>query len=273
MNRDLGFSAAVYGLGSGLFFLSYTLLEVPSNLMLVRLGARVWIARIMFTWGVMSTGMIFVERPALLLSPAHAAGCGGGRVFSRLDLLPDALVPRARARRSRRAVHDRDGDGGCHRRADLSALLQLDGAFGLRGWQWLFLIEGCLRSCSRRGLEAADRIAQRTRTGSSPPSGSGCRRKSPRSRRKPRARTSRSGPPLAAGGCGRSRLCICLSWSRFTASASGCRRSCNRRAVSARQPSCCCLRFPTSRQPLDWSSSARDRIGPANAAGTWRFHA
>ena len=99
MNRDLGFSAAVYGLGSGLFFLSYTLLEVPSNLMLVRLGARVWIARIMFTWGVMSTAMMFVERPALLLSPALPAGRGGGRVLSRHDLLPDALVPRARARR------------------------------------------------------------------------------------------------------------------------------------------------------------------------------
>jgi ACS family tartrate transporter-like MFS transporter len=64
MNRELGFSAAVYGLGSGIFFLSYTLLEVPSNLMLARVGARIWIARIMLTWGVLSCAMIFVNSPA-----------------------------------------------------------------------------------------------------------------------------------------------------------------------------------------------------------------
>src|SRR6187402_577689 len=64
MNRELGFSAAVYGFGSGIFFLSYTLLEVPSNLMLARVGARLWIARIMLTWGVLSCAMIFVNTPA-----------------------------------------------------------------------------------------------------------------------------------------------------------------------------------------------------------------
>ena len=61
MNRDIGFSAAVYGMGSGLFFLTYTLLEVPSNLMLARLGARVWIARIMFTWGLATLGLAFTR--------------------------------------------------------------------------------------------------------------------------------------------------------------------------------------------------------------------
>ncbi len=63
MNRDLGFSAAVYGFGSGIFFLSYTLLEVPSNLALARVGARRWIARIMFTWGLVSMAMVFVDTP------------------------------------------------------------------------------------------------------------------------------------------------------------------------------------------------------------------
>ena len=61
MNRDLGFSAAVYGLGSGIFLLSYTLFEVPSNLILARIGVRIWIARIMFTWGICSTAMLFVN--------------------------------------------------------------------------------------------------------------------------------------------------------------------------------------------------------------------
>ena len=83
MNRDLGFSAAVYGLGSGIFFLSYTLLEVPSNLMLARVGARVWIARIMLTWGVVSTAMIFVNGPMTLLRAALPARRGRGRIFPR----------------------------------------------------------------------------------------------------------------------------------------------------------------------------------------------
>ena len=63
MNQDLHFSAAVYGLGGGLFFLSYALFEVPSNLLLVRFGARRWIARIMLTWGVVAAGMMFVRTP------------------------------------------------------------------------------------------------------------------------------------------------------------------------------------------------------------------
>src|ERR1700750_1962623 len=63
MSADLKFSATVYGLGGGLFFLSYAALEVPSNLMLLRFGARRWIARIMLTWGVLAMGMMFVRTP------------------------------------------------------------------------------------------------------------------------------------------------------------------------------------------------------------------
>src|SRR5688572_32527445 len=63
MNRDLGFSATVYGLGGGLFFLSYAALEVPSNMVLAKVGARRWIARIMITWGVLAMGMAFVQTP------------------------------------------------------------------------------------------------------------------------------------------------------------------------------------------------------------------
>src|SRR4051794_10093715 len=63
MNVDLGFSATVYGLGGGLFFLGYALFEVPSNVLLARFGARRWIARIMVTWGCLGTGMMFVHTP------------------------------------------------------------------------------------------------------------------------------------------------------------------------------------------------------------------
>ena len=61
MNKDLGFSSTVYGFGAGVFFIAYFLLETPSNLILVRVGARRWIARIMFTWGLLSGAMAFVQ--------------------------------------------------------------------------------------------------------------------------------------------------------------------------------------------------------------------
>src|SRR5271170_4008846 len=63
MNRDLHFSATVYGFGAGLFFLSYAACEIPSNLLLVRFGASRWIARIMFTWGLLAMGMMLVKTP------------------------------------------------------------------------------------------------------------------------------------------------------------------------------------------------------------------
>src|SRR5690349_3251994 len=63
MNQALHFSAAIYGLGAGLFFLSYALFEVPSNLLLVRFGAKRWISRIMLTWGVLAAAMMFVRTP------------------------------------------------------------------------------------------------------------------------------------------------------------------------------------------------------------------
>ena len=60
INKDLGLSAYVYGLGAGIFFFGYFIFEVPSNLILERIGARLWIARIMLTWGLISVGMAFV---------------------------------------------------------------------------------------------------------------------------------------------------------------------------------------------------------------------
>src|ERR1700677_4358244 len=65
MNRDLHFSASVYGFGAGLFFVSYAACEVPSNLLLYRVGARRWFARIMVTWGLLAMGMMFVKTPLL----------------------------------------------------------------------------------------------------------------------------------------------------------------------------------------------------------------
>src|SRR5512141_369012 len=63
MNKDLAFSSSAFGLGAGIFFIGYALFEVPSNLLLVRVGARRWIARIMISWGIIAVMMMFVRTP------------------------------------------------------------------------------------------------------------------------------------------------------------------------------------------------------------------
>ena len=97
MNSDLHFSATVYGLGAGLFFIGYALCEVPSNLLLLRFGPRRWLARIMLTWGLLAAAMMFVRTPFEFYVLASAARHGRGRLLSRRDLLPHAVVSGAHA--------------------------------------------------------------------------------------------------------------------------------------------------------------------------------
>ena len=87
MNRDIGLSSTAFGLGAGVFFLTYFLLEVPSNIMLERFGARRWFARIMFSWGLASAAMVFVQGEQsfyalrLLLGAAEAGFAPGVYFF------------------------------------------------------------------------------------------------------------------------------------------------------------------------------------------------
>ena len=142
MNQDLHFSATVYGLGGGLFFLSYAMLEVPSNLLLVRFGARRWIARIMLTWGLLAAGMMFVKTPTqfyvmrFLLGSAEA-GFFPGVGFYLMQWFPAAHRGRAISR-FYVALPLRSVVMG----AVAGSLLNRHGQFGLAGWQWLFLVEG-----------------------------------------------------------------------------------------------------------------------------------
>lgn len=142
MNRDLGFSAAVYGLGSGIFFLSYTLLEVPSNLMLARVGARIWIARIMFTWGLLSSAMIFVDGPARFYLIRFLLGAAEAGFFPGVILYLTQWFPQRERARAVGLFMTATAMAGVIGAPISSALLRFDGVWGLRGWQWLFLIEG-----------------------------------------------------------------------------------------------------------------------------------
>jgi ACS family tartrate transporter-like MFS transporter len=142
MNRDLHFSATTYGFGAGLFFLSYAACEVPSNLLLYRFGARRWLARIMITWGLLAIGMLFVRTPAQFytvrfLLGMSEAGFFPGVVFYLMQWFP----PELRARTISRFYISLPLSA-AFMGLIAGALLNLDGQLSLRGWQWLFLIEG-----------------------------------------------------------------------------------------------------------------------------------
>jgi MFS transporter, ACS family, tartrate transporter len=142
MNKDLHFSATVYGWGAGLFFIGYALFEVPSNLLLLRFGAKRWLARIMFTWGLLAMATMLVHTPfefnvvRFLLGVAEA-GFFPGVIYYLTLWFPARMRARAVSR--------------FYVALPLSSvvmgslagwLLGLGGKFGLAGWQWLFLLEG-----------------------------------------------------------------------------------------------------------------------------------
>jgi sugar phosphate permease len=142
MKSALGFSDTVYGLGAGIFFLGYFLFEVPSNLILARTGARIWIARIMITWGFISSAMAIVQTPMqfyalrFLLGVAEA-GFFPGVIYYLSQWFPAAARASAISR-FMTAVAVSGIIGG-----PLSAaLFKLDGMSGLAGWQWIFVAEG-----------------------------------------------------------------------------------------------------------------------------------
>lgn len=142
MNSDLKFSSAAFGLGSGIFFAGYCLFEVPSNIILERVGARLWIARIMVSWGLISAGMMFVRTPATFCVLRFLLGVAEAGFFPGIVYYLSLWYParqRARAIAGFMAAIPVTGLIG----GPLSgALLGLDGYCGLKGWQWLFLVEG-----------------------------------------------------------------------------------------------------------------------------------
>ncbi len=143
MMGDLGLDEKVYGLGAGLFYVGYMLFEVPSNLILHRIGARRWISRIMVSWGIVSACMMFAQGEwSFLCTPRPARDRRGG-LLPRHHPLHELLVPGARAGAGGGLVHDGLATLRGRQWADLGALLEYTNkAWGLAGWQWLFLLEG-----------------------------------------------------------------------------------------------------------------------------------
>ena len=142
MNRDLGFSASQFGFGAGIFFLGYVLCELPSNLMLVRFGARIWIARILLTWGALSALTAFVWNPPSFYAVRVLLGAAEAGFFPGMIFYMTLWFPR-RNRAAMFATFNIAVPLSSMIGAPLSGLVieYFGGAAGLAGWQWMFILE------------------------------------------------------------------------------------------------------------------------------------
>src|SRR5689334_21951773 len=142
MNADLKFSDAAFGFGSGIFFLGYCLFEVPSNLILARIGARLWIARIMITWGLISAGMMFVRSPSAFYILRFLLGAAEAGFFPGVIYYLSLWYPATQRARAIAAFMTAVPVTGLVGGPMSGLLLTMNGRCGLAGWQWLFLGEG-----------------------------------------------------------------------------------------------------------------------------------
>src|ERR687896_574752 len=142
MNADLGLSNAAYGLGAGLFFIAYFFFEVPSNVILHKIGARIWIARIMVTWGIIASATAFVQGEVSFYIVRFLLGVAEAGFFPGIILYLTWWFPERERTRVlalfMTAIAAAYVAGG----PISGGLLELDGLAGLDGWQWLFLVEG-----------------------------------------------------------------------------------------------------------------------------------
>lgn len=142
MNEDLGLTATAFGFASSLFFFAYFLFEVPSNLAMQKFGAKVWIARIMVTWGVITAATAFVESSTSLYIMRFLLGAAEAGFFPGVILYLTYWLP-ANYRARMVAIFMVAIPGANFIGSPLSGLLlSLDGWMGMRGWHWLFILEG-----------------------------------------------------------------------------------------------------------------------------------
>jgi D-galactonate transporter len=143
MSGDLGFSDAVYGFGAGIFFIGYFIFEVPSNVILEKVGAKVWIARIMITWGLISSAFMFVTTPFWFYTLRFLLGVAEAGFFPGIILYLTYWFPGARRAKAVALFMTAIAIANVVGSPVSGAIMQfMDGYNGWRGWQWLFLLEG-----------------------------------------------------------------------------------------------------------------------------------
>ena len=142
MNADIGLSASAYSFGASIFFVGYVLFEVPSNLLLYRVGARLWIARIMVTWGLVATAMMFVEGPRSFYALRLLLGFAEAGLYPGVILYLSQWFPNQSRGRALSLFQIAAPLSSAIGTPFMSSLFVLDGVAGLRGWQWIFLVTG-----------------------------------------------------------------------------------------------------------------------------------
>jgi ACS family tartrate transporter-like MFS transporter len=142
MNTDLHFSNTIFGVGAGIFFVSYAACEIPSNLLLYRFGARRWLARIMITWGLLAMSMMFVRTPVQFYAMRFLLGMAEAGFFPGILYYLTQWFPSSIRARTISRFYVSLPLSAVFMGAVAGALLNLQGKLGLRGWQWLFLVEG-----------------------------------------------------------------------------------------------------------------------------------
>ncbi|MGC1676447.1 MAG: MFS transporter [Candidatus Binataceae bacterium] len=142
MNRALGLSDAIFGFGAGLFFAGYFIFEIPSNLILERVGARRWIARIMLSWGAVAIAMIAVRGPASFCALRFTLGAAEAGFFPGVILYLTRWFPARQRARAVALFMTAAAVAGIVAGPVSGALLMMHDTLGIAGWQWLFILEG-----------------------------------------------------------------------------------------------------------------------------------
>ncbi len=142
MQHDLRLSNTVYGAGAGIFFLGSALFDLPSNLMLVKVGPRRWIAAIMISWGVIAAGMVFVRGPASFYALRFLLGVCEAGFFPGIILYLSYWFPSRQRAGATAKFMTATSIAGVVGAPISASLLNLEGLLRLHGWQWLFLVEG-----------------------------------------------------------------------------------------------------------------------------------
>ena len=143
MAADLQFSDAVYGFGAGIFFIGYFIFEVPSNVLLEKVGAKWWIARIMITWGIISSAFMFVNSETWFYILRFLLGVAEAGFFPGVILYMTYWFPSSRRAKMTALFMTAIAISNVIGSPISGAIMQyMDGASGMRGWQWLFLLEG-----------------------------------------------------------------------------------------------------------------------------------
>jgi ACS family tartrate transporter-like MFS transporter len=142
MNHELGLAPVAFGLGSGLFFVGYIACEVPSNLILERVGARRWIARIMISWGVISSATMYVQGARSFYVLRLLLGAAEAGFFPGIIFYLTYWFPRRERARASALFLTATALAGLVAGPLCGAILGMHGILGLSGWQWLFMLEG-----------------------------------------------------------------------------------------------------------------------------------